>query len=623
MDRERLDYWCERGILGLVLGILIFAPLATGAVRTLEFLVVQALTLGVLVLWTVRFWTREGHRILWAPICWAVLAFIILAIVRYHQAPVEYAARQELIRILVYGVLFFAILDNLNRQETTQWLAFALILLGTLLSLYAVYQFLTNSPYVWHFVKPAQYMRRGSGTYICPNHLAGFLEMILPVSLAFTLIGRFAHTTKVFLGYASLAILAGIGVSLSRGGWLATGLSLVLFFALLLWYRKSRLPAMIFFVVIVGAAGYFLTQTMTSKKRIDSFFYDGNFHDIRLRLWKPAYDIWQQHFWFGGGPAQFDWHFRLHRPPDIQMRPMWAHNDYLNAAADWGLVGMVIIGTALGLLFYGVLKTWKFVHRSNDINTKPSNRAAFVFGATVGLVAILLHSFVDFNMQIPANAMVAITLMALLTGHIRFATERFWVKPGLMGRLLMTLLAGMAFYYLGGQWLTRAQEHKQLARADAVFKTDGAAYLEALKRAHEIEPNNGETTYRIGEYYRLQSWQGYTGYALSALEAMNWFARGMKINPLDSYNYLRYGMCLDWLGRNNEATAYYERALELDPRDYYVVALRGWHSMQTKDFVTAKKWLEKSAELKLQNEVATTYLRIVERRLAAGAAQAH
>ena len=65
MDRETLDIWCERGILGLVLGMLIFAPLAFGAVDAWAFLVVQALTLGVLLVWALRLWISPKPQLLW------------------------------------------------------------------------------------------------------------------------------------------------------------------------------------------------------------------------------------------------------------------------------------------------------------------------------------------------------------------------------------------------------------------------------------------------------------------------------------------------------------------------------------------------------------------------------
>ena len=56
MNREALDKFFERGILALVLAILVFAPLAFGAVDAWAFLVVQGLTIGVMLLWALRIW---------------------------------------------------------------------------------------------------------------------------------------------------------------------------------------------------------------------------------------------------------------------------------------------------------------------------------------------------------------------------------------------------------------------------------------------------------------------------------------------------------------------------------------------------------------------------------------
>ena len=103
-----------------MLAILVLGPVALGATRTVPFLVIQGLTVGVLLLWGARFWLSSRPQLLWPPICWAVVAFTAYAIVRYLNADIEYVARQELIRILVYAFLFFAILNNLHRQESMQ-----------------------------------------------------------------------------------------------------------------------------------------------------------------------------------------------------------------------------------------------------------------------------------------------------------------------------------------------------------------------------------------------------------------------------------------------------------------------------------------------------------------------
>ena len=107
MDREKLDGWCEKGILGLVLAMLVYGPLATGLVRPQDFVVVQWLTLPAVGIWLFRFWINPKHRLLWSPLCWAVLAFVVYAIGRYWKADVEYLARQELIKVLIYALLFF------------------------------------------------------------------------------------------------------------------------------------------------------------------------------------------------------------------------------------------------------------------------------------------------------------------------------------------------------------------------------------------------------------------------------------------------------------------------------------------------------------------------------------
>src|SRR5678815_3765179 len=134
MDRERIDIWCENAILGLVLLILIFTPLAIGAVRSQDFVVVQWMCVAILALWLARFFINPKHRLLWIPLSWAVVAFVLYAVGRYLTADVEFLARQEMIRVLVYATIFFAVVNNMHRQETTQILGLALIALAMLLS---------------------------------------------------------------------------------------------------------------------------------------------------------------------------------------------------------------------------------------------------------------------------------------------------------------------------------------------------------------------------------------------------------------------------------------------------------------------------------------------------------
>ena len=615
MNRDSLDRWCERGILAVVLAILIFGPLAFGAVRAQEFLIIELFSIIALLLWAIRLWANPQLKILWPPICWAVVAFVIYTIARYFTSDIEYVARQELIRVLVYALLFFVIVNNLHGQNHAQIITLSLVFLAMGISCYAISQFATKSNHVWHLTSP--YQGRGMGTYICPNHLAGFLEMLLPVALALLLAGRHGHVTKIFIGYASLVILAGIAVTVSRGGWIATAIALTIFFLLLLTRRGYRIQSALLLVVLVSVALLFIPKAGYVRDQTGKIFTEkGYIGDARFELWRPTIQMWRDNFWFGVGPGQFDHRFREYRPENIQLRQVRAHNDFLNTLADWGIAGAALVAFALASLSWGAIQTWKVVgSAASGFGKNRSNKFAVLVGASIGLLAIFLHSAVDFNMHIPANAILAVTLMAILTAHLRFATERYWaVAASLKWAVSIFLLAGVS--YLGLQVVRQANENLWMGRADHELLFSDAR-MAALKKAFQAEPKKFETTFRIAEELRTESLEGNAGYEKLAQQAMDWYARGMRLNPHDGYNFLFYGVCLDLLERYQESPAYFKRAEELDPNGYFTMAYIGRHYVESGDFAAARSYFERSQRLQwMENPIAESYLEIVNRRLA-------
>jgi O-antigen ligase len=615
MDRETWDGWLERGILGLVLCILVFGPLAYGAVRIQEFLILQALTLGVVCLWILRLWISPRAILFCPPICWTVLAFVGYAIFRHHTAPIEYAARVELIRVLVYAFLFFAVLNNLNRQESVHVIAFVLIGLAFALSIFAIFQFITRDAKVWNMIKPEGYVPRGSGTFINPNHLAGFVEMILPLALACTLMSRFSHAVKIVIGYASLVLLVGIAVTLSRGGWLSSTLTLLVFFAALLFQRSFRIYSIIALALLLASGAFVATRTQWTQTRFKRLAKSDKMDDQRFLYWNSAIQLWREDVWLGAGPGHYDYRFRKYRSENVQGRPQYAHNDYLNTLADWGVIGLGIIGGFIALFYAGVFKSWRFVQRvPNDLRSGKSNKAAFVFGGSLGVLAILFHSALDFNMQIPSNAILALTLIALVTTYLRFATESFWFSQKIFGKILLTLIGIAGLIYLGDQGMREMHEQRLLSRAENE-KESGERQLKFLENAFALDPKNFETAYKIGEIFRTRSWEGNSGYEAQAEKAMNWFQRSIDLNPYNPFAQLGYGMCLDWTGKTNEATAYFNRAHELDPNGYFTIAHQGWHLFQLGDLAGAKECFNRSEGLH-PTTMAESYVEIIDRKLA-------
>ena len=145
---------------------------------------------------------------------------------------------------------------------------------------------------MWAVFKPAGYALRGSGTYVNPNNFAGFAEMVLPLALAYTVMGRLSATVKVLLGYSALVMMAGVVVSQSRGGLTAMGLTLAVFCVVLLYqadYWKRGALAL----GALALAGLVLMQQFGA---VENRFAGGlmDTGDGRVFYWKAAEQLFQR-----------------------------------------------------------------------------------------------------------------------------------------------------------------------------------------------------------------------------------------------------------------------------------------------------------------------------------------
>ena len=600
MNRRTLDSYCERGIVGLVLAALVYSALDTGAVRTLEFVVVEWLVAASGLLWVARTWLEPRHnRLLFPPVGWCLLLFLGYALFHYVQADVEYTARREVMRLLVYALLFFVALNNLHKSEWAQMTLYVLVFTGTAIAIYGIVQVIAGLEHVWHFTRPEQYKGRGSGTFINPNHFAGFLGMLLPLCLASVLTGRISQPMRILLGYSALLLLGGVAVSMSRGGWVSTSLALAAIVTVLGWRKQFRLRGILLTCIVLGVIAGFLLTSPFAQDRLRNVSKPGTMEHVgsRIELWKAAAAVWQEEKLLGVGPGHFDHRFPAHRPKQLQSRPVRVHNDYLNTLVDWGLVGMMLAGLMLGTMVSGIIKSWKYSQRtSSDLSAKTSNRSAFVLGSTAGLGSIALHSFVDFNLHIPSNAMLAATLAGLLAAYIRFATERYWVAVRMPVRLALTVAVCGASGLLVQQAIQQAREHARLkaSRSAESFRKQ----VEGLRKALEVEPTNFETAGLLGEIHRRRAMESSRATRKVELKkAAAWLKEAITLNRYDVYSHARLGMALDELGQADKAGEYFAEAEKLDPNGYLTVANVGWHKMHIGEYAEAKSYFDRVSPL--------------------------
>jgi tetratricopeptide (TPR) repeat protein len=180
--------------------------------------------------------------------------------------------------------------------------------------------------------------------------------------------------------------------------------------------------------------------------------------------------------------------------------------------------------------------------------------------------------------------------MALLAAHARFATERYWMNPGHLGKILLTAAVAAAIGYLSAQgfrkgaatyWLDQAAAAKSEPRRAAAF----------IVKAQEADPANWELAYKLGDYlYRLGLEHGPDSIDWEK-RAFAWYGRAMCLNRFDAYAPVGCGMCLDRMGLIRQATPYFELAHRNDPNNTYIALEEGRHCIELGDFAAARQWL--------------------------------
>ena len=153
-------------------------------------------------------------------------------------------------------------------------------------------QFLHHSLRVWTL--HSTYIGRGSGTYINPDHFAAFLELVLSLPLAFLMAGRVGVITRLLLGYATLVIMAGLVVTLPRGGMVAATAGLLMLFGFLLCHKNHALRALLVLLVFLAIGGWFTSRFLSTnvgfmRRVLNATDTPGEFDvQSRMTMWTAA-----------------------------------------------------------------------------------------------------------------------------------------------------------------------------------------------------------------------------------------------------------------------------------------------------------------------------------------------
>lgn len=409
----------DNGILYGVTGLLLFFVLAFGGRGPWAVFIFEAGSAAVLFAWLLR-QSSTAFAIRWNPLFSPMIAFAALVGIQLlpGMSAYWYGTYSQALQFIAYGIICFLIVQTLRHTRQVRTIATTLTLFGAAVAFFAVVQNLSSPDKLYWLIKP----HSGGwiyGPYVNHNHYAGLMEMLVPIPLVFAF-SHFSHRRKRWIAAFLAAFMAAtIFLSGSRGGMIAFAAELTIFLSLLLRENQKRQAALLlaaFSFLVIAVVAW--TGGHEVKARIATLGSDKHSdlsNDLRLQIDRDVLLMALKHPVLGWGQGTFAEVYPRFRSFYTDLRVNAAHNDYLQLLSDIGILGFgIMIWFLVTAVRFGMAKSQKWTSNLNG---------AVSVAAVVAISGILVHSVVDFNLQMPANAALFYSLCTVAAMEPRFTSR--------------------------------------------------------------------------------------------------------------------------------------------------------------------------------------------------------
>jgi O-antigen ligase len=384
-----------------------------------------------------------------------MVPFLIYALIRFHQTEVRMDAQRALLLFIFPFLLALPIILVFTESQRRK----LAILIGANffgLGLYGLINHAANGSR-WVLNQPgfAQYVNanRATGSYFCPDHFAGLMELALAAGLAWLASRNVRWPLRLAAFLLTVMSLMAVILSRSRGG----GMTVLFMLAMLitlgfsqwprhirLWFRliAAAVSALAVLLVICTSTQYvtrFITHfgiqpgeevewktlPRTAARSLKESCR-GQMYAAALRAWRTSRNT--QLYGIGPGMHQNLWPAIAASPDGNRATHKWpshpnntyysykVHNDWLQLLEEFGITGLLLFLLPAGFMWHLLVRRLSLERRRlrrSQWRLTGTERHPMILTALLAFAAMGFHSLGDFNLQLPATGWVLGALLAL------------------------------------------------------------------------------------------------------------------------------------------------------------------------------------------------------------------
>jgi O-antigen ligase len=397
-----------------ICALVVFAVLAHGAVEDWAKAVLETGAGLLLLYWSIVFFLKkeETRQVALTPLLppLFLLATVALAQLVFHLTASAYDTRMDLDLLVAYAILLFLASQAFRNSEEWRSFIWFIMIFGFVVAVFGILQHVTFNGKLYWFRE----MRYGGipfGPYVNRNHFAGFIELVLPVSLVPLILGKVRKERWLLVALFALLPIGALFLAASRGGVVSFCVQIGVLLLLMLLRRTGGEHALTSGLLLLMAL--LLVSWLGVKEVLDRFSSLQSLEVTSSKRASMRMDTWHiflDHPWTGTGLGTLQTVFPAYETYYDGKIVNHSHNDYLEGLAETG-----IAGGFCGACFFGVLL---FVSLRQLLQRDKPFAAALHLSGLVACSGLLVHSLVDFNLHIPSNALLFLLMAHLATGEV-------------------------------------------------------------------------------------------------------------------------------------------------------------------------------------------------------------
>jgi O-antigen ligase len=356
---------------------------------------------SLMTVWAARQWINEELAIQWNPLFLPMSAFgiVILVQICFHKSAYLHDTISEAMLYVAYAILCFLSSQVLIRSSQARKLAVLLGLYGSVVAVVSLLQGIAPNGKLYWVRQP----RLGGwiyGPYVNHNHYAGLMELLIPIPLIMSLTSLADEGERRTAAIAAAVMTGTVFLSGSRGGMIAILAEVIVLAIFMLRQKKGRRAVAgigVFVVVLVSLLIWLGGKELAGRVSSISAETKGEISGgMRLNIDRDTLVMFRKRPVLGWGLGTFPTVYPQFRTFYTNFFVNETHNDYLQLLSETGLLGFIIMLWFLVAFYRSALR--------KTANWMSSVTGAVTLACILGCTGILVHSFFDFNLQIPANA---------------------------------------------------------------------------------------------------------------------------------------------------------------------------------------------------------------------------